>query len=393
MIKSKTTIIVGGFLALFQAGGAVWDYIQYPLGLHLMGYDVYYIEDTKLYPIFTSIWNDSKPTIKRLQSIMESFGLQNRWIYRDEATNKIYGKSEKEYIEICNRAEIFLNISCANVAREEYSKIPVRILLDSDPMFTQIQINSGQSFTEEESSLANLADWHTHHFTFGENINKEDCLIPKTNFDWQVTRQPICLDFWENKKTPMKSAPFTTLMNWKAGKPLIFNHQTWGQKNITFPLISDLPDSLKNEKFKIAINGTGRNIDNKVITHLRSIGWDIVSSEQASGNHLIYKSFILDSKSEISVAKETYVKAKTGWFSCRSACYLAAGRPVVTQDTGWSMYYPTGKGLFAFTNKEEAIEAINQISTNWHSNSVAAREIAHDYFDHNIVLENIIKSV
>ncbi|MBT3800652.1 MAG: glycosyltransferase family 1 protein, partial [Bacteroidetes bacterium] len=140
-------------------------------------------------------------------------------------------------------------------------------------------------------------------------------------------------------------------------------------------------------------NQTGAEKDAEGIVKLGENGWNVVSSENASGSHSIYQSFIFKSKAEISVAKETYVKAKTGWFSCRSACYLAAGRPVVTQDTGWSYYYPCGKGLFAFTNQEEAIEAINKISKDWDVQSKAAIEISHAYFDHNIVLKNILESV
>lgn len=393
MISSKPTIIVGGFLGFIHAGGAVWDYIQYPLGFYLMGYDVYYIEDTRLFPVYTDDWQNSQPTIQRLKSIMESFGLGDRWVYRDEVTNTIYGKSEKEYNEICKQADIFLNVSCANVMRDEYLGIPTRILLDSDPMFTQIQMNSAQSFTSGKSDLAELANLHTHHFTFGENINNKDCLIPNTAFDWQVTRQPVCMSYWENIKTPKKADPFTTLMNWKAGKPLKYDNKNWGQKDITFPLIQELPTKCINENFKIAINQTGADKDSKDMAKLETAGWTLVSSEMASGDQSIYQSFIYNSKGEISVAKETYVKAKTGWFSCRSACYLAAGRPVVTQDTGWSSFYPTGKGLFAFRKEAEAIEAVKEISSNWNLHSKTAREIAHEFFDHNIVLKKIIESL
>jgi hypothetical protein len=236
MAGKKETIIVGGFLGLIHAGGAVWDYIQYPLGFHLMGYDVYYLEDTRLFPIYTTEWNNSKPTIKRLKSIMEAFGLGDKWIYRDEVTQTVYGKSEKEYQELCRSADVLINISCANVMRDEYRRIPVRVLLDSDPMFTQIQINTQQSFTLEQGSLKDLADMHTHHFTFGENIHQDDCLIPREPFSWKVTRQPVCLDYWKKDLPLMKDAPFTTLMNWKAGKTLMYDGKTWGQKDLTFPI-------------------------------------------------------------------------------------------------------------------------------------------------------------
>lgn len=392
-INSKGTVIVGGFLGLLPIGGVVWDYIQYVIGFWRMGYDVYYLEDTKIYPVFGKVWNDSSDTVNRLHTIMKYFGLEDRYIYRDELTQQFFGKSKMEYLELCKGADIFINISCANVIREEYSKIPVRILLDTDPMFTQIQINSNQSFTSGTSNLKELAQWHTHHFTFGENIFGKDCLIPPGEFSWVPTRQPICMDFWKDKELDSSKESFTTLMNWKAGKKFHFDGQYWGQKDVTFPLIVNIPKSLSNISFKLAVNETVVGVDAGQLEKLLETGWRIVSPEKASGNHLLYQEFIYSSKGEISVAKETYVKARTGWFSCRSACYLAAGRPVVAQDTGWSEFYPTGLGLFSFSDENEAIQAIQEISENWKANSLRARELAEAYFDHKIVLGKLIDSL
>ena len=393
MTDRKGTILVGGFLGLIHAGGAVWDYIQYPLGLHLMGYDVYYLEDTRMYPVYGSDWNNSMPTIARLKSVMNDFGLDGRWIYRDEVTQTIYGKSEREYKEICGRADVFINVSCASVIRDEYSRIPVRILLDSDPMFTQIQINTDQSFTTEKGSLMDLAEWHTHHFTFGENINNDDCLIPETPFSWKVTRQPVCLGHWDFRELPPTPAAFTTLMNWKAGKTLQYKGESWGQKDVTFPVILGVPLQAKEEHFRIAVSQTGGGRDESALAELKSSGWQIVSPDEASGDHHLYQSFIYNSKGEISVAKETYVKARTGWFSGRSACYLAAGRPVITQDTGWSAMYPTGQGLFAFTARDQAVEAVRKVCSDWKSHAMAARGIANDWFDHRKVLGDMLRSL
>jgi hypothetical protein len=311
----------------------------------------------------------------------------------DELTQQFFGKSKGEYLEICKAADIFINVSCANVIREEYSNIPVRILLDTDPMFTQIQINSDQSFTSGKGNLKELAQWHTHHFTFGENIFGKDCLIPRGEFSWVTTRQPICMDFW-NFKEPSSTKPyFTTLMNWKAGKKFQYAGQNWGQKDVTFPLIQNLPNLLLDISFKLAVSQTVVEEDGGRFGYLSESGWNIISSEEASGDHLLYQEFIYSSIAEISVAKETYVKARTGWFSCRSACYLAAGRPVVAQDTGWSEFYPTGLGLFSFSDEKEGEEAIREISENWKVHSLGARELADAYFDHRIVLGNLIDSL
>ncbi|TLU83489.1 MAG: hypothetical protein FDX30_10685 [Chlorobium sp.] len=382
MRSEKLTVLVGGYIGLLHSGGIVWDYIQYLLGFLEMGHDVYYLEDTMCYPVCCSTGDDSYSTIQRLQTIMEEFGVGDRWIYRDEVTKNIYGKSEEEYITICRKADILINVSWANVMREEYLRIPVRILLDSDPMFTQIQIHTKQE------SLEN-AYLYTHHFSFGENINSPDCLVPTSPFSWIVTRQPICLEYWPVKDNGDRKKPYTTVMNWNAGKPLEYDGREWGQKNLTFPIILDVPAEAKRETFTMAVNKLSEDDHSR----LTKAGWQIVLPDIVIGDYQQYQSFINDSKAEISVAKETYVKANTGWFSGRSACYLAAGRPVITQDTCWSRYYPAGNGLFSFVNKSEALDAVREISANWKHHSKSAREIAESFFDHRKVLGDMLKAI
>lgn len=392
MTERKSTILVGGYLGLLQAGGAVWDYIQYPLGLLKMGYDVYYLEDTMMYPVFSKEWDNSKQVIERLQGIMKSFGMEKRWIYRDEVTHSLFGQSEIEYRDICGRADILLNVSCSVVRRPEYDPIPVRILLDTDPMFTQLQMVTSQSFTSETSHLMDLARWHTHHFSFGENIGRDHCLIPPTPFDWKTTRQPVCLEYWDHRVPVPADAPFTTLMNWRAGKQLVYNGMTWGQKDITFPVIQNIPLQIPQEHFLVTFSMTNGGTT-EVSNALQMTGWKVVTPEIASGNQDIYRSFIYASKAEISVAKETYVKANTGWFSCRSACYLASGRPVITQDTGWSSHYPVGRGLLAFRDEKEALESVREVSAHLKTHSTAARELAEAFFDHRVVLQNMLDNL
>jgi hypothetical protein len=314
-------------------------------------------------------------------------------MYRDEVSQSIFGKSKNEYLEICKNADIFINISCANVMREEYANIPVRILLDTDPMFTQIQIESDQSFTSKEGNLKAFALAHTHHFTFGENIHSDDCLIPNQYFSWKVTRQPICLDWWKISALSYEKSPFTTLMNWKAGKTLDFEGKTWGQKDLTFPVILQVPNKISSENFEVAISQTEKEGTSNSVLEVADSGWKVISANEASGDHHLYQDFISASKAEISVAKQTYVQARTGWFSCRSACYLASGRPVIAQDTGWSKYLSTGSGLFCFSNENEAMEAVKEVSSNWSKHSKAARECAEEYFDHNKVLNQLLQNI
>ena len=394
-MKSKGTVIVGGFIGVLPAGGVTWDYIQYVLGFKKMGFEVIYLEDTRLYPIYQKAnerWDDSRPIIRNLMTIMERFGLGNNWIYRDEVTGSSYGMDMMLFQAACKRADFFVNISCSTVMRDEYAQIPNRILIDSDPMFTQIQLVTGQSFTEEQSSIKSLISSHNHLFTFAENIKDEKCLIPQSGFSFLPTRQPIALDYWPVK--PINAdAPFTTLMNYSLGKTLVYDGQRWGQKDLEFQKIKKLPEALAKEKFEIAVTKTGGSLTDDEKAIFESHKWKLINPDNASGDELIYQDFIQASKAEISVAKHTYVKAKTGWFSCRSACYLASGRPVITQDTGWSKYYTTGIGLFSFNTLEEAKEAVELVSRDLKSQSDSARQIAEAYFDSTKVLSDMLNKI
>jgi hypothetical protein len=389
----KLRIVIGGYIGLMPAGGITWDYIQYPLGFKALGHDVYYIEDTRLYPIYQkpgNNWSDASSCIEHLKNVMKHFGLHDRWAYRDEASGKCFGLEEKKIKAICAAADIFINISCSTFMRDEYCAIPIRILIDSDPMFTQIQYESEQMFTPGKPGIKQLINNHNFHFSFGENIGAKDCLIPLSNIRWQPTRQPICLNFWKVSSVPFKAgAAFTTLMNWSAGKKLLYQNRQWGQKQEEFDMVKELPTLLPEITFAMGIGQTGEDETFSKID-LEKSGWKILDPGNIAATWIDYQQFIKSSLAEFSVAKQTYVAANTGWFSCRSACYLAAGRPVVVQETGWSHYIQAGKGAMAFTNTEEAVEAIKTVAADAKKHGIWARQIAEEYFDSDIVLANIL---
>lgn len=385
-------IIVGGFLGLLPAGGVTWDYLQYPLGLSELGYDVYYIEDTQLWPVFhesAATSSESIPDLRHLTEVMDHFGLGRRWGYRDVASGQCYGLSHREITEICRSADVFINISCSTVMRDEYRAIPLRVLIDSDPMFTQIQLETGSSLTTGESSLRELVAAHNFHFTFGECFGRPECRMPSCGIDWLPTRQPICVDQWSKLPAlPPNDSLFTTLMNWSAAPPLDYAGEKWGQKNVEFSKIIGLPSDVPSARLGVAVGQTtGIPFPAR---QAREAGWHVLEPRQCAADWRSYRDFISRATGEFSVAKETYVKAHTGWFSCRSACYLAAGRPVVTQDTGWTKVLPHGRGLLAFRDRREAAEQLRAVMTDWSMHSRAAREIASSFFDSRTVLRHLL---
>lgn len=389
----KLRIVVGGFLGILPAGGVTWDYVQYPLGFSLLGHDVYYIEDTRLYPIYQktgSDWNDCSSCVNHLQQVMNYFGMNERWAYRDEASGKTFGISEQKIKEICRTADIFVNISCSTFLRDEYLRIPVRILIDSDPMFTQIQYLTEQMFTPGKTGIRQMVGGHNYLFTFGENIGSIECRIPDCGLKWIPTRQPLCLDYWKVNKLLNLSGSFTTLMNWTAAKSLEYDGEVWGQKNLEFKKFIDLPHYVKGIQLSAVVNQTGGTDQTFSKENVTEKGWQILEPETSAGDWKSYQNFINSSLGEFSVAKETYVKANTGWFSCRSACYLAAGKPVITQDTGWSKFITSGIGLIAFSNISDAVCALKEVVAEPAKHSNAAREIAEEYFDSKKVLNSLL---
>jgi hypothetical protein len=324
---------------------------------------------------------------------MRFFGLNDRWAYRDEASGNCFGLSEEKIKKVCASADVFVNISCSTYMRDEYISIPARVIIDSDPMFTQIQYLSQQMFTPGKPQLKDLVDAHNYHFTFGENIGGKDCKVPTCGLRWLPTRQPIALKYWDFKSGGKSSGSFTTIMNWAAGNLLFFDGEEWGQKDLEFERFLRIPSEYTKAKFSIVVNQTGGTKQNFAASGIKAFGWKVLNPDEHAGDWMQYQNYINNAFGEFSVAKHTYVKAKTGWFSCRSACFLAAGRPVVTQDTGWSSFIPSGGGVFAFQNVEMAISAFEQIISDYKKQCCLAREQAELYFDSNIVLSQLLSQL
>jgi len=180
-------------------------------------------------------------------------------------------------------------------------------------------------------------------------------------------------------------------MNWIAGPPLVYDGDTWGQKDVECRRFFDLPREVPGIPLAVVV---GQTSGDPFPTELaRRTGWRVLDPATCAPDWSTYRAFIQQSRGEFSVAKETYVKACTGWFSCRSACYLASGRPVVTQDTGWSRHLPAGRGLFAFRNLEEAVGALRRVESDPAGHARAARQLAEEFFDSDRVLTDLLRQV
>lgn len=384
----KPRIVVTGFVGLFPFGGVIWDYVQYVAGFAKLGCDTIYLEDTGAWPVYQDEC-DASYNVAHVAAAMEHFGLADRWAYRDAITGRCFGMPERALNEFCRSADILLNLSCSATLRDEYAAIDVRALVDTDPMFTQIQYLRDESLDGGPTGMRELIENHTHHFSFGARIGSDGCRVPTLGLQWHPTRQPIVLDYWPVRETPANGASrYSTVMNWRVVDDVIFDGERWGQKDVEFMRFLGLPGRVPNIPLGVAVSVTPES--RFPATAARLAGWEVLDPSVCAHDARRYQDFILDSRGEFSVAKQTYVRAKTGWFSCRSGCYLAAGRPVVTQDTSWSQLLPTGRGLLAFHDEETAVEALQRVESDPKRHSRAAREIAREYFDSDVVLSEML---
>lgn len=385
----KPRIVVTGFVGLFPYGGVAWDYTQYVRGLADLGCDVMYLEDTREWPIYQDPKLDHSFNVSHVAATMEYFGLADRWAYRDEVSGRWFGMSESAVREFCRTADILLNVSCSATLHDEYRAIPVRALLDTDPMFTQIQYFTGTSMCGGPGEMRDLIASHTHFFTLGQNIGAPDCRIPTLGLDWCPTRQPIVLALWPVTDPPAgDAAAYTTVMNWSVVDKVEYDGERWGQKNDEFMRVLDLPARLPHVRLGVAVSQPFSGIF--PLQRVREAGWAVADPDVCVPDAPAYQNFVSTSRGELSVAKQTYVKANTGWFSCRSACYLAAGRPVVVQDTGWSRLLPNGRGLLAFEDTDDAVEALRSVEADPYRHAKAAREIAEEWFASDRVLGEML---
>lgn len=380
--------IVTGMIASYPVGGVVWDYGQYALGLEQLGFDVYYLEDTgwQTYdPIKGEYGEDPSYSLRFLQDEMAKLSpsLGERWHFR-HMDGRTFGIAPEELADIIREADLFLNVSGAALLREEYLPAKRKALIDTDPGMNHFRnYPNWIAAPVWEGCHGFLA--HDFYLTYAECLGRPGCNLPDFGKDWRPTRPPVVLDRW---KAEPPGELWTTVMSWK-NFPRLLEHEgiKYGAKEMEFGKIEDIPHQCRDSKFEVAVGGS------PPVDKWREIGWSVVNSLERSRSAEEYRAYIQSSRGELSVAKNVYVATHSGWFSCRSVCYLAAGRPVVVQDTGFSEIIPVGQGLMAFSNGREAAEAIKAIEQDYSTHQHAALELARTHFDSRKVLEALLRDV
>ncbi|MGI8588342.1 MAG: glycosyltransferase [Chloroflexia bacterium] len=377
-------IFFSGSIGRLPVGGHAWIDMQYLEGLLALGHEVYYLEEcgpeSWVYNWETEqLTTDLSYPADYVRSCLEPLGLAGRWAYR--AGEQSEGMSAEEVKEVCSRADLLL-IRAVPLAlwRPEYDLPRRRAFIDADPGFTQISLAQARG----RSRLARTVARCEHVFTIGQRIGVPDCPVPSAGRRWLKTVPPVSMPHWPFAPDPSggPATDFTTVMQWRGFREAEYKGVYYGQKNKEFLRFMDLP-RLTKQPFRLALTGARPG---RFVRH----GWEVEEGWVASRTPCSYREFIQGSRAEFSVAKHGYVLMRSGWFSDRSVCYLASGRPALVEDTGLGDWLPTGEGLLTFRDMGEALAGVEAINSDYDRHRKAARRVAEDNFDAAKVLPPLI---
>ncbi len=384
-MADRLRLVVLGMMGRSPFGGQTWLYLNWLLGLSQLGHDVWYVEDDSVWPydpVGNTVTDDCSYAVAHVASCMAQIGMEDRWAFRfagrDDA---VWGLSGSELDGLYRSSDALLNIVGATKLRECHHLAPLRVYVETDPVTAELKVASGESWSP-------LVD-HQVLLTYGENYGADDCDVPLNGWPFGTIRQPIALERWEPVYTP-DAACFTTIGNyrqlggdvtWKGETYRWSKHHEWER---FLPLAKATPQPLE---LALQVSCEDRE-------RLIAAGWRVIPALPMSLDAFgAYPRYIRESRAEFTVAKDQNVRLRSGWFSERDACYLASGKPVVAQDTGFGRNLPTGKGLVAVSTIGEAVDAIEEINGDYRGHCEAARRIAEEFFEARAVAHSLLEQV
>jgi hypothetical protein len=376
-------ILLSGMIAAdpYQ-GGATWAVLQYLLGLRRLGHDVFFVEsvqDKSLKPAAKPLEHTVNAAYFR--QVMTDFGFADNAALLRAGTSETVGLSYSRLRESAGRADLLINIAGLLTDAELFGRIPTRVYLDLDPAFTQLW--------HAVQGIDMRFDGHTQFVTIGCAIGQAGCTVPTCEQNWITTLQPIVLEHWPVAGKPGRAA-LTTVGNWRGYGSIEYQRVLYGQKAHSLRPLFGLPKRT-SEKFLLAL--AIHPEETKDLEALADNGWQIIDPTEVAGTPARYRQFIQGSKAELGIAKSGYVASRCGWFSDRSVCYLASGRPVLAQETGFSRFLPTGEGLFAFATAEDVLAALDTVNHDYQRHARAARALTEEFFDSDKVLPNLLERI
>lgn len=391
----RATILVSGMIASDPwHGGATWAVLQYVLGLRRLGHDVYLAEPIAPKAVRT-VPGEGGPAEQAVtgtglaasdnaayfRRVVEEFGLADHAALVLTGTQETVGLPYDELRRVARRADLLINISGMLTDEALISSVRTRVYLDLDPAFNQL-------WSAVQGVDMRFAG-HTHFVTIGLDIGAPHCPVPTCGLTWLKTLQPVVLEQW-----PMaRNAPlngWTTVANWRGYGSIEHEGAKYGQKAHSLRQFVELP-TRATEPIRLALGIHPEETADLAL--LKANGWELVDPGVVAQTPSRYREFLQQSKGELGIAKSGYVLSQCGWFSDRSACYLASGRPVIAQETGFSRHLPTGSGLLAFRTADDVLAAMDGLRTNYAAHAHSARLIAEEHFDSDKVLGRLLDAV
>lgn len=386
-MHAKPKIVLLGSMSKMPVAGIAFLTLQYVIGLNRLGFDTYYVESHARTPSMLMKHKDDDASALAAAYIadqMRRFGLgDDHWAFHAlHDAGQCYGMSLEALERLYEDAALILNLHGGTSPREELTRTGRLIYIGTDPVEHEVAVYNG-----EQQTIAYLEP-HAAFFTWGENHGNPDCRVPKSErFNLIPTRQPIVRDLWE----PFQTGPadtFTSIANWRQiWRPVTLDGERYHwSKHFEFLKFIDLPRRAQ-QPFELALS----NLDADDRQLLLANGWRLLESLDFTTDADAYRRYIGQSRGEFTVAKDQNIRLRSGWFSDRSASYLACGRPVITQETGFSNILPTGEGLFGFSTMEEIEEAVGRVTADYARHSAGASRIAREWFDYRVVLSAMLE--
>jgi hypothetical protein len=387
-VSGRLRLVVLGMMGRVPFAGQAWLYLNWLRGLSALGHEVYYVEDDTVWPYDperNAVTDDCSYAVAHVAASMRAIGLQDRWAFRlADREGACWGLSEATLRQLYRDCDALLNVVGATDLREEQLRAPLRIYVQTDPVTAELRLAGGDRHTAE--AFAN------HHVlaTYGENYGAPDCAVPLNGHEYVPTRQPVDVELW-----PLAFSPgarfFTTVGNYRQdGGDVEWEGSVYHwSKHHEWERFMELP-SMSSQPFELAITRTEEQDRERLL----AAGWRLTSPLPMSLDAFgAYRRYIAASRGEFTVAKDQNVRLRSGWFSERAVCYLASGKPVVTQDTGFSNVLPTGQGLFAVDDVAGAAEAVEAINSDYARHCEAARKIAVEHFEAGAVAARLLEAV
>jgi hypothetical protein len=381
---NKPLVVIAGSLAQKpHQGGHTWVFLQYLLGFRRLGYEVLLLDrlepDMCVDQAGRASSLSGSVNLRYLQEVMRDFGLGERYHLSYDSGRESVGMERRGVLESVRGCACLLNFMGFFNDREILDAAPLRVFVDIDPGFGQMWQALG---------LHDTFAGHDRFVTIGENIGRADCAIPTCGLDWVTTKQPVVLDEWPAVPVDEHAGSFTSIGAWRGPYgPVEYGGRTYGLRVHEFRRFVELPRR-SGRRFEVALDIDAAETGDLELLH--ETGWQLADPREVARDPAAYRKYVQHSKAEFMVAKNMYVQSRSGWFSDRSICYLASGRPVVAQDTGLAGLLPSGEGLLTYSTPDEAAAAVEEVCRDYPRHCSAACGIAQEYFDSDRVLARLL---